>query len=118
VVNCPARSRTRNRKLAARSPRSIRRLRICCTVQGPKNGSALDPLPGEVGGRVIGPGRAEFPAAMGASSVVVGLVLGHHDAQVLFAEDQHLVGHLRPGGEHKSFGISVRLRAAGRDLHL
>ncbi len=35
AVNCPARSRTRNRKPAARSPRSIRRLRICCTVQGP-----------------------------------------------------------------------------------
>jgi hypothetical protein len=28
-VNCPARSRTRNLKSAARSPRSIRRLRIC-----------------------------------------------------------------------------------------
>ena len=54
---------------------------------------------------------------MGASSVVVGLVLGHHDAQVSFAEDQHPVGHLRPGGEHKPFGISVRLRAPGRDLH-
>jgi hypothetical protein len=34
AVNCPARSRTRNRKSAARSPRSIRRLRICCTVHG------------------------------------------------------------------------------------
>ena len=35
TVNCPARSRTRNRKPAARSPRSISRLRICCTVHGP-----------------------------------------------------------------------------------
>jgi predicted enzyme related to lactoylglutathione lyase len=48
---------------------------------------------------VIGPGQAEFQAAMGSASVVVGLVLGHHDAQVSFAEDQHPVGHLRPGGE-------------------
>src|SRR5438034_4564910 len=35
AVNCPARSRTRNRKLAAWSPRSIRRLRICWVVHGP-----------------------------------------------------------------------------------
>jgi len=41
-VNCPARSRIRNRKPAARSPRSIRRLRICCTVQGP-SGLGGDP---------------------------------------------------------------------------
>jgi hypothetical protein len=47
----------------------------------------------------------------------VGLVLGHHDAQVSFAEDQHPVGHLRPGCEHKPFGIGVRPRAPGRDLH-
>jgi hypothetical protein len=47
-----------------------------------ENRPALDLLPGEVGDRVIGPGRAEFAAAMGASSVVVGLVLGHHGAQV------------------------------------
>ena len=33
------------------------------------------------------------------------------------AEDQHPVGHLRPGGEHKPFGIGVRPRAPGRDLH-
>ena len=45
------------------------------------------------------------------------LVLGHHDAQVSFAEDQHPVGNLRPGGEHKPFGIRVRPRAPGRDLH-
>ena len=54
---------------------------------------------------------------MGSSSVVVGLVLGHHEAQVSFAEDQHPVGHLRPGGEPKRFGISVDPRATGRDLH-
>jgi hypothetical protein len=29
VVNCPARSRTRNRKLAVRSPRFSVRLRVC-----------------------------------------------------------------------------------------
>ena len=35
AVNCPARSRTRNRNSAARSPRSITRLRICCVAHGP-----------------------------------------------------------------------------------
>jgi hypothetical protein len=42
VVNCPARPRIRNRNWAARSPRSIRRFRICCTVQGP-SGFAVTP---------------------------------------------------------------------------
>jgi hypothetical protein len=56
----------------------------------------------------------DFPAAMGSSSVAAGLVLGHPDVQVLFTEDQHPVGHLRPGGEHKPSGISVRPRAPGR----
>ena len=42
AVNCPARSRTRNRKPAARSPRSISRLRICCVVHGP-SGFAVIP---------------------------------------------------------------------------
>ncbi len=35
AVNCLALSRTRNRKPATRSPRSIRRSRICWTVQAP-----------------------------------------------------------------------------------
>ena len=34
-----------------------------------------------------------------------------------FAEDQHPVGDLLAGGEHEPFRISVRLRAARRDLH-
>ena len=75
----------------------------------PRTGRRLIRSRERSGDRVIGPRRAEFPAAMGSSSVVVALVLGHHDAQVSFAEDQHPVGHLRPGGEHKPFGISVRL---------
>jgi hypothetical protein len=36
-----------------------------------EDGSALDPLPGEVCDRVVGPGRGELAAALGASSVVV-----------------------------------------------
>ncbi len=32
------------------------------------------------------------------------------------AEDEHPVGDLGPGGEHEPFRISVRARAAGRDL--
>ena len=36
----------------------------------------LEPLLGEVGDRVVGPGRAELPAAVGAPPVVMGCVLG------------------------------------------
>src|ERR1022692_3693226 len=54
--------------------------------------------PWESGG-VVGPGRVQLPAAMGSSAVVVGLVLGHHDAQVPLAEDQHPVGDLGSRGE-------------------
>jgi len=45
------------------------------------------------------------------------LVLGHHDAQVAFAEDQHPVGDLGPCGEHEPLRQSVRARTSGRDLH-
>ncbi len=55
---------------------------------------------------------------MRSSPVVVTCVLSHHHAQVPFAEDQHPVGDLRPGGEHKPFGISVCLGTSGRDLDL
>jgi len=54
---------------------------------------------------------------MGASSVVAGLILGQDRPQVPLAEDQHPVGDLGPGGEHEPFCVSVRARAAGRDLH-
>jgi len=53
---------------------------------------------------------------MGSPSVVMALVLSQDRPQVPFAEDQHPVGDLRPGGEHEPFGISVRARAPGRDL--
>ena len=35
-------------------------------------------------------------------------VLGRNAAQVAFTEDEHPVGDLSPGGEHKPFGIGVR----------
>ena len=66
---------------------------------------------------MVGPGRVELAAAMGSSSVVVGFVLGEDQPQMWFTEDQHPVGHLRPGGEHEPFGIGVRARAPGQDLH-
>jgi hypothetical protein len=66
-----------------------------------------DPLLGEVGGGVIGPGWAELAAAVGSPSVVVGLELGQDAAQVAFAEDEHPVGNLGPGGEYEPFGIGV-----------
>ena len=43
---------------------------------------ALDPLPGEIGDRVIGPRRAELAAAMGPPPVAVGLVLGQDGPQM------------------------------------
>jgi len=47
----------------------------------------------------------------------MGLILGQDQPQVSFAEDQHPVGGLGPGGEHEPLRISVRPRASGRDLH-
>jgi hypothetical protein len=54
---------------------------------------------------------------MGAPSVVLAFVLGQDGPQMPFAEDERLVGDLGPGGEHESFRVSVRPRAAGRDPH-
>ena len=66
---------------------------------------------------MIGPGWAELATAMGPSSVVVGLVLGQNRPQMPLTEDHHPVGDLGPDGEHEPFRISVRARAARRDLH-
>jgi hypothetical protein len=66
---------------------------------------------------MVWPGRVELAAAMGAPSVVVGLVLGQDRPQMPFAEDQHSVSDVRPGGEHESFRIGVRARAPGWDHH-
>ena len=57
---------------------------------------------------VVGPGRVELAAAMGSSSVAVGLVLGQDRPQMSLAEHQHPVGDLRLGGEHEPFRMSVR----------
>ena len=66
---------------------------------------------------MIGPGRAELTAAMGPPPVVMALVLGQDRPQMPLAEDEHPVGDLLTDGEHEPFRISVRTRAAGRDLH-
>ena len=66
---------------------------------------------------MVGPGRAECPAAVGPPSVVMPGIVSQDAAEVAFAEDQHPVGDLSPGGEHKPFRISIRARAPGRDLH-
>ncbi len=50
-----------------------------------EDGPALDPLLGEVGGGVVGPGRAESAAAVWPSSVVVPGVLGENRPQVPLA---------------------------------
>jgi hypothetical protein len=58
-------------------------------------------FPGEVGGGVAGPVRAELAAAVGSSSVVVGLVLGQDQSQASLCEDHQPVGDLGPVGEHE-----------------
>ena len=68
----------------------------------------------EVRDKVIGPGRAELPAAMGPPPVVVCRILGQDRSQMPLAEDQHPVGDLGPGGEHEPFRVSV---APHRQLH-
>ena len=62
---------------------------------------------------MVGPGRAEPAAAMGALSVVVRFVLGQDHPQVSFAENQQPVGDLGSGGEYEPFGIGVRPGASG-----
>ena len=64
---------------------------------------------------MVGPGWLELEGAVWSSPVVVPRIFGHHAAQVPFAEDQHPVGDLGPGGEHESFGVSIRARAPGRN---
>ena len=66
----------------------------------------------------------------GRLAVVVGLVLGHHDAQVALTEDQHPVGDLGPCGEHAVIhcssqeqavmvrdALAARLAEVGLELH-
>ena len=71
----------------------------------------------EVNDGVVGPGRPELSAAMGAPPVVVGRIVGQDQPQMPFAEDQHPVGDFGPGCEHEPFRISIRARASWRDLH-
>ena len=78
-----------------------------------KDGPASDPLLGQVGHGVVGPGRAKLAAARGPSSVVVGLVPGRDRPQVSFADDQHRVGDLGPGGEHEPLRQGIRTGLRG-----
>ncbi len=71
---------------------------------------------GEIGGGMVRPGRVQLAAAVGSSPVVVPGVLGQGAAQVAFAEDQHPVGELGPGGVHEPFRMRIRARAPGRGL--
>src|SRR5580704_5316793 len=77
-------------------------------------GSAARP---ETGNRVVGPWWLELEGAVRSSPVVVPGIFGHHAAQVPFADDQHPVGDLRPGGEHEPLRIGVRARTPGRDFN-
>ena len=68
---------------------------------------ALDLFLGKILHGVIGPGWLELECAVRSSPVVVLGILGHHDAQVSFAEDRHPVGDFSPGGEHEPLRIGV-----------
>ena len=91
--------------------------RLVFADEAAEDGSALDSLLGRGQREVVWPRRVELAAAMGRTSVVVALVLRQDQLQMPLAEDKHPVGDLGPGGEHEPFRISVRARAAGRDLH-
>ena len=52
---------------------------------------------------------------MGSPPVVMALVLGQDRPQVPFAEDEHPVGDLGPGGENEPFRVRI---APHRQLHL
>src|SRR6266516_4834527 len=54
-----------------------------------EDGMAFDPLLGEVGGGMVGPGRAELAAAVGPPPVVMSLVLSQDEPQMSFAEDEY-----------------------------
>jgi hypothetical protein len=81
-----------------------------------EDGPALDSFLGEIGDGVVGPGWLELERAVRSSPIVVPSIPGHHAAQVSFAEDQHPVGDLSPGGEHEPLRMGVRARTPGRDL--
>ena len=82
-----------------------------------EDGPTLDPFLGEVGDRVVGPGRAELAAAMGTSPVAVVLVLGQDRPQMPLAEDRHPLGDLRPGGEHEPFPHKHSREGSGAGFH-
>ena len=88
--NCPARSHTRNRKSAARSPRSIRRVRIC----GPVHGRCARSFPG----------TTPISAAMTARPAQPSRGRGRSAAQP---------GDLVP--QHQQFRVLRRGRVAGQD---
>ncbi len=73
-----------------------------------EDGPALDPLPGEVCGRVVRPGRAELAAAVGASPVVVPGVPG----------PGRPAGGVRRGSAPGRSPRSVLVRAFFADPHL
>ena len=56
--------------------------------QAAEDGSAPDSFRREVGDRVVGSGWSKLERAVGAPSVVVGLVPGKDRPQVPLAEDQ------------------------------
>jgi len=60
---------------------------------------------------------SELAAAMGSSSVVVGLVLGQDRPRVAVTEDLHPIGDLCSDGEQQTPREVVRAGTAGRDHH-
>ncbi|HEY6315164.1 MAG TPA: hypothetical protein VIY52_30775 [Streptosporangiaceae bacterium] len=85
--------------------------------QAAEDAPTLDAFQRQLRDGVIWPERVELAAAMRSPSVVVGFILSWDQPEMAFAEDEHPVGDLGPGGEYEPFRISFRSWGAGRDLH-
>jgi hypothetical protein len=72
--------------------------------QSTEDGSAADPLVVEVSNGRLGSGRVKVQGPVGRCPVVVGDVIGQHEAQVSFTHDEHAVGDLAPYGAHPTLG--------------
>jgi hypothetical protein len=83
------------------------------TAAAAEHRSASDLLGWFGGDRVVGSRWSELPGPVRAVAVVVPGVFGQHPAEMAFAEDQHPVGQLGPGGAHEPLRVGVRAGACG-----
>ncbi len=92
----------------------LRRDSFVLADQSAEDRSSLDPLTGQVDQGMVGPWWLQVQRPVGSPPVVVACEVV--EDSVSFADDEHPVGDLGPGGEHEPFRVGVRPRAAWRDL--